>query len=197
MAILKISSRSTATQERMHRITKLRIGEIKKQRYDEHMKRCAQINFEAEKTGCFRSGKHSLMIIETTYNYVKEIFTDILDIERNALKGRILFLGRDTYFDELISSLRTFLLAEYKNFLDQEFLSTSTAYEAGRYQNPLKDLSIQKKIEEYSDRIHRLTVDTIDSIREEFKQERNKGVLKAASKIFSIIKHIAKMIIGL
>lgn len=181
----------------MHKITKLRIGEIKKQCYDEYIKRRSQINSEAEKAGCFRGGRHSLMIIETTYNYVKEIFTNILDIERNALKGRILFLGQDTYFDELISSLRTFLLAEYKNFLDQEFLSTSSAYEAGRYQNPLNDLSIQKKIEEYSDRIHRLTVDTINSMREEFKQERNKSVLKAVSKIFGIIKYIAKMIIGL
>jgi hypothetical protein len=181
----------------MHKITKLRIGEIKKQRYDEYIKHCSQINFEAEKAERFRGNTHSLIIIETAYNYVKELFTDIIDIERNALKGRILFLSHDTYFDELISSLKTFLLAEYKNFLDQEFLSTSTAYEAGRYQNPLNDLLIQKKIEEYSDRIHRLTADTINSIREEFKQERNKGVLKAVSKIFSIIKYIAKMIIGL
>ena len=182
----------------MHKITKLRINEIKKQRYDEYIKRCSQINSEAEKFGRFRGSRHSLMIIENTYNYVKELFTDILNVERNALKGRILFLDQDTYFDDLISSLRTFLLAEYKNSLDQEFLSTSSAYEAGRYQNPLKDLSIQKKIEEYSDRIHRLAVDTINSMREEFKQDRNKSVLKTVPKIFcTIIKYIAKMIIGL
>lgn len=168
------------------------MGEIKKQRYDEYIKRCAQINSEAEKIGRFRGSTHSLMIIETTYNYVKEFFTDILDVERNALKGRILFLGQDTYFDELISSLRTFLLAEYKNSLEQEFLSTSSAYEAGRYQNPLKNLSIQKKIEEYSDRIHRLTVDTINSMREEFKQSRNKSILMILLKIVSIFKNIQK-----
>lgn len=172
----------------MHKITKLRIGEIKKQRYDEYIKRCSRINSEAEKAGRFRGDKHSLMIVETAYNYVKELFIDILDVERNALKGRILFLGQDTYFDELISSLRTFLLAEYKNALDQEFLSTSSAYEAGRYQNPLKNLSIQKEIEEYSDRIHRLAVDTINSMREEFKQDRNKSILKAVLKIFDTIK---------
>lgn len=132
------------------------------------------------------------MIIETAYNYVKELFTDILDVERNALKGRILFLGQDTYFDELISSLRTFLLAEYKNSLEQEFLSTSSAYETGRYQNPLNNLSIQKKIEEYSDRIHGLVVDTINSMREEFKQSRNKSILMILPKIVSIFKDIQK-----
>jgi hypothetical protein len=138
-----------------------------------------------------------LIIIETTYNYVKEFFTDTLDVERNALKGCILFLGQDTYFDKLISELRTFFLAEFKNSLGQEFLSTSSAYEAGRYQNPLKDLPIQKKIEGYSDRIHRLVDDTINSMREEFKQDRNKSVLKAILKIFGKIKYIAKMILGL
>ncbi len=41
----------------MHKITKLRIGEIKKQCYDEYIKRCSQINSEAEKAGCFRGGR--------------------------------------------------------------------------------------------------------------------------------------------
>ncbi len=130
------------------------------------------------------------MIIETTYNYVKEIFTDILDIERNALKGRILFLGQDPYFDELISSLRTFLLAEYKNFLDQEFLSTSSAYEAGRYQNPLNDLSIQKKIEEIGKTVDQHCRDQIeDDIRKYEKEKCNeKDQLDIFNQIVKAIK---------
>ena len=177
----------------MYRITKLRIDEIKKRRHDEYVKRCSEISTEAVKAGRFRSSAHSLEIIETAYNCVKELFTDILDVERNALKGRILFLRQDTYFNELISSLRTSMLVEYKKFLDQEFLSTSSAYEAGRYQNPLENLTIQEKIEEYKDRIHRLVVDTINSMRVEFKQDRNRSILKAIPKI---IEKIIETLLG-
>ena len=145
--------------------------------------------------GRFRGNAHSLMIIETTYTYVNDLFNDILDVERNALKRCILFLGIDPHFDGLISEMRTLLLAEFRKSLDQQFLSTSSAYEAERYQNPLKELSIQKEIEGYSDRIHRLVVDNINAMREEFKQERNKGILKAVQKLFGVIKDIVKKII--
>ncbi|MCL5062953.1 MAG: hypothetical protein M1443_07075 [Nitrospirae bacterium] len=191
------SSIDSENGKKMHKITRLRIGEIKKRRYGENTTRCSLIDSEAIKAGRFRSNTHSMILIETCYNYVNDLFNDILEVERNALKGRIFFFSQEVYFDELISTMRKLLLAEFKKSLDQQFLSTSSAYEAGRYQNPLKDLTIQKKIEEYSDQIHRLVVDTINSMREEFKQNRNKGVLKALLKIGSILKDIAKKIIGM
>ena len=166
----------------------LRFGEIKRQRYDEYTKRCSQINSEVIKAGRFRSNIHSMLLIEASYNYVNDLFNIILEVEGKALKGHFFFVRQQHYFDELISSMKQLLLVEFKNILDQQFLSTSAAYSAGRFQNPLNDPTIQKKIEEYSDRLYRLVDDTINALREEFKQNRNKGILSIFKDIIGIVR---------
>lgn len=177
---------------KVHKITKLRIGEIKNRRYEEFVMRCAQINSDAEKARRFRTNIHSGMLIEASYNYVSDLFNDILLIERNALKERILFFGQKKYFDQVISEMSQLLLQEFRKVLDEQFGSTSSAYEAGIYQNPLTDSTIQKTIEGYSERIHRLVVDTVNSMMEEFKQSRNKRILMILPKMVSIFKDIQK-----
>lgn len=158
----------------MQALTARRAYQIRELRHNEYSARYSAINSYAKKTGAFGGSAHSLQIAEAAYDYAHRVFDDLLEVERSALRKRLLFVQRRAYFNKLTSSMRTQFQVDFWEAVNEQFKLISSAHEAGGYENPLKTEAMQEQLEKLTTQINVMAWDSVNVMREEFEQ----GIVK-------------------
>jgi hypothetical protein len=159
----------------MQAITAHRAYQIRERRHSEYSVRYSAINSYAKKIGSFGGSAHCLQIVEAAYDYAHRVFNDLLEVERSALRKRLLFVQRRAYFNKLTSSMRTQFQVDFWEAVNEQFKSISSAHEAGGHENPLKTATIQEELEKLTTQINVMAWDSVNVMREEFEQ----GIIRA------------------